>query len=169
MIETLRLIIRPLTCDELVKQLTAPEELAESLGLKPSQSLADREAQEAMLHDLLPLLSDPDNNPLFYTMWIVIEKNVKAIIGGICFHGEPDHSGEVEIGYGTDEEYRNRGYMSETIAGLLHWAGGQKSINTIKAETDKVNVASVRVLEKNNFVVTGQTDTAVIMKYNFGK
>ena len=99
MIETGRLIIKPLSFNELIKHIKSPNVLANDLGLKPSKSLIDKETQDAILNDLLPNLSDLNKDPLFYTMWIVIEKDEKAIIGGICFHGEPDNNGEVEIGY----------------------------------------------------------------------
>jgi len=98
-------------------------------------------------------------------MWIMIEKNLKAIIGGICFHGEPDENGEVEIGYGTDRDYQNKGYMTETIFGLIQWAKNNRRIQIIKAETDKTNTASIIVLEKNNFEITAQNENSVIMKF----
>ncbi len=126
MIETNRLIIKPLSYNELIKHIKSPNDLANDFGLKPSKSLLDKETQEAILNDLLPNLSDLTKDPLFYTMWIVIEKNEKAIIGGICFHGEPDNNGEVEIGYGIDNDYRNKGYMTETISGLIHWIKKQR-------------------------------------------
>ncbi|MGV8138864.1 MAG: GNAT family N-acetyltransferase [Mangrovibacterium sp.] len=116
------------------------------------------------MNDLLPNLSDSKKDYLFYTMWIVVEKSKRAIIGGICFHGEPDKNGEVEIGYGTDDGYRNGGYMTETISGLVQWATANKKIQIIKAETYKTNTPSIRVLEKNNFEIAGQNDASVIMK-----
>ncbi len=164
MIGTQRLLLRPLSYDELIKHIKYPDELAEDMCLKPSKSLVDKDVQEAILNDLLPNLSDPKKDYLFYTMWIIIEKNKKAIIGGICFHGEPDKNGEVEIGYGTDDEYRNNGYMTETISGLIQWAKANKRICTIKAEIDKTNASSIRVLEKNNFEISERNNDSVIMK-----
>ncbi|MBN2172515.1 MAG: GNAT family N-acetyltransferase [Bacteroidales bacterium] len=165
MIETPRLILKPLSLDELIKHIKSPDELTKDLGLKPSRSLRDKETQEAILDDLLPNLSKPGKDYLFNTMWIIIEKNKKTIVGGICFHGEPDSNGEVEIGYGTDDDFRNFGYMSETISALIQWAKINKKIKTIKAETDKSNISSIRVLEKNNFVKIKENDSTIIMKF----
>jgi len=53
MIETKRLIIKPLSCDELQKYINSPNELAKDLGLIPSQVLIDNETQNAILNDLL--------------------------------------------------------------------------------------------------------------------
>lgn len=164
MIETSRLIIRPLSHNELIKHIKSPGDLADDLALKPSKSLIDKETQEAILNDLLPNLSDLTKDPLFYTMWIIIERREKSIIGGICFHGQPDKNGEVEIGYGIDNEYRNKGYMTETISGFIHWAKNRGDIKAIKAVTDRVNLSSVQVLKKNYFKISEQDDNVVTMK-----
>ena len=163
MIETKRLIIKPLSSDELKKHINSPNELANDLGLIPSQILIDKETQEAILNDLLPNIEDSNKDSLFYTMWIVIEKSKKAIVGGICFHGEPNENGEVEIGYGTDDGYRNQGYMTETIAGMVQWIRCNKDVKIIKAETDNENISSVRVLEKNGFKIYQRNDNSVIL------
>ena len=164
MIETKRLFIRPLTAEELKKHIDSPIDFAKELGLIPSQSLIDNETKEAILNDLLPNIIDNTKDSHFYTMWILIDKVQKAIIGGICFHGEPNDNGEVESGYGTDSDYRNRGYMTETIAGLISWIRENKNVKAIKAETDIENSSSIKVLEKNNFKAIQQIDKAVILR-----
>ena len=134
------------------------------MGLVPSQTLMDKNAQEAILNDLLPNIEDSNKDPLFYTMWIVVEKSEGAIVGGICFHGEPDVNGEVEIGYGTDYGYRNKGIMTETIAGLIHWLKADNKVKIIRAETETGNSSSIRVLEKNDFKIFQRNDDSVILK-----
>lgn len=164
MIKTDRLIIKPLSYNDLIKHIKSPTELANDLGLKPSKSLIDKETQEAILNDLLPNLSELTKDPLFYTMWIIIEKKEKAIIGGICFHGQPDINGEVEIGYGIDSDYRNKGYMTEAISGFINWTKTRGEIKNIKAITDKTNLSSIQVLKKNNFKISEQDDNSVTMR-----
>ena len=164
MIETSRLIIKPLTGDHLKKYIDSPEELTIDLGLIPSKIQMAEELKDAIRKDLLPMITDPSKDPLYYTMWLVIEKKHSAIIGGICFHGEPDKNGEVEIGYGIDGPFQNRGYMSETIAGFTHWAIKNKKARTIRAETENDNIASIRVLEKNGFKLSLPTEKTLIFK-----
>jgi len=130
---------------KLKKHIDLPNDFAMELGLIPSQSLIDNETKEAISNDLLPNIADTTKDPDFYTMWIMIEKVQKAIIGGICFHGEPNENGEVEIGYRTDFYYRNRGFMTETIAGLIRWIRENKHVKAIKAETLIENSSSVKV------------------------
>ncbi|HEX2958086.1 MAG TPA: GNAT family N-acetyltransferase [Chitinispirillaceae bacterium] len=164
MIETKRLLIKPLTAEELKRHFDSPDDFAKEIGLIPSQSLIDNETREAILKDLLPNIADTTKDSLFYTMWIVIEKSKNAIIGGICFHGEPDEKGDVEIGYGTDLEYRNKGYMTETISGLVQWIRENKKVTSITAETEHTNISSIKVLEKNGFKLYQQSDNFLIMK-----
>jgi RimJ/RimL family protein N-acetyltransferase len=161
-IETERLRIRPLNYNELEKLAEFPDELAEDLGLIPSDSLSDHETRDAILNTLLPNLADPKKNPYFWTMWIIIDKTSGAIAGGICFHGEPDETGEVEIGYGTDLHHRNTGIMTETLAGFIGWIRKQGNVNSVRAETDAGNQASIRVLEKSGFTEHERTGSSVI-------
>lgn len=164
MIETKRLLIKPLTAEELKQHIDSPYDFAKELGLIPSQSLIANETKEAILNDLLPNITDTTKDSDFYTMWILIEKSKKAIIGGICFHGEPNENGEVEIGYGTDLEYRNNGYMTESISGLIHWIRENKDVRAITAETENTNISSIKLLEKNDFKLIQQCDNSVILK-----
>lgn len=73
--------------------------------------------------------------------------------------GEPNEKGEIEVGYGTYEEFRGKRFMIEALAGLIGWAKQQANVNTIIASTDKSNVASYTILERNQFTKTDETDT----------
>ncbi|WP_347049134.1 GNAT family N-acetyltransferase [Flavobacterium olei] len=86
------------------------------------------------------------------------KKLLKTTLRVLCFVGEPNSAGEVEIGYGTYETFRKKGYMTEAVGGIIDWAGKQPNIKTIVASTDKTNQASSSVLEKNNFLKIGQTE-----------
>ena len=164
MIETKRLIIKPLNSDQLEKYINSPDELAADLGLIPSLVPMPDEVKDAIRNDLLPMISDPTKDTLFYTFWIIVEKSRSAIVGGICIHGEHDENEEVEIGYGIDEPFQNRGYMSETIAGLTRWLTENPKVKVVKAETEADNLPSVRVLERNGFKLFQQDDKNLILK-----
>ncbi len=112
----------------------------------------------------MPNIDNPKKDYLFYTMWIIVEKQERAIIGGICFHGAPDENGKVEIGYGTDNGYRNKGFMTEAIAGLIQWIQKNRNVELITAETESSNIASVKVLEKNNFKRENIIDKSLFLR-----
>ena len=86
------------------------------------------------------------------------------MVGDLCFMGEPNHSGEVEIGYGTYPVFRSKGYMADAVGGMVGWAAEQPEVRAVVASTDKDNPASMAVLVKNGFVRTGVTDLLIHWK-----
>jgi RimJ/RimL family protein N-acetyltransferase len=96
---------------------------------------------------------------LFSTLWTIISKAENKMVGDICFVGEPNEVGEIEIGYGTYEEFRGKGFMTEAVGGMIGWAKKQTGVKSIVASTDKSNPASYSVLIKNNFSKIGETET----------
>ncbi|SET31056.1 GNAT family N-acetyltransferase [[Clostridium] polysaccharolyticum] len=78
-----------------------------------------------------------------------------TIIGDLCFKGEPDKSGAVEIGYGIDAKYQRNGYGTEMVAAMAHWALVQPGVKLVVAQTNKENLASQKVLRNNGFIQDG--------------
>ncbi len=104
--------------------------------------------------------SDPENM-IWYLPWQIIHKEDNAIIGGILFKGGPNGRGEVEVGYGLNGAYQNRGYMTQAVASILEWALDQPDVQAVVAETDKDNIASQRVVQKNGMRALRKTDAEV--------
>lgn len=158
MIETLRLTLKPLTYDQLLKYIRCDHSLEAELGLNPSMRTMTPELVEALEQTILPHVTDPARNYLFNTLWTAIDRDAQQMVGDLCFVGEPNEAGEVEIGYGTYPEFQGQGYMTEMVSGMVAWAKAQPGVKAIIASTDATNVASYRVLQKNNFVQTGDGD-----------
>ena len=158
MIETERLIIQPLTYGQLLKYVKSDNSLEAELNLNVTSRTISTELEEALEQTILPNVADISKNYLFSTLWTVISKADNKMVGDLCFVGEPNMDGEVEIGYGTYEEFRKRGFMKEAVRGMIGWVEKQPSVKSIIASTDKTNIASSQVLEKNNFLKTGETD-----------
>ena len=158
MIETLRLTLKPLTYDQLLKYIRCDHSLESELGLNPSDRSIEPALVEALEQTILPHVADPARNYLFNTLWTAIDRDAQQMVGDLCFVGEPNEAGEVEIGYGTYPEFQGQGYMTEMVNGMVEWAKTQPGVRAIIASTDATNVASYRVLQKNNFVQTGDGD-----------
>lgn len=157
MIETPRLILKPLTYGQLLKYIQCDNSLEAELNLKPTARTMSPELIEAFEQTILPAVADPSRNYLFSTLWTAIDKEEQCMIGDLCFIGEPNEAGEVEIGYGTYPQFQGRGYMTEIVSGMVAWARMQHGVKAIIASTDKTNVASFTVLMKNIFVKVGET------------
>lgn len=80
--------------------------------------------------------------------WFVIRKEDGMFIGDIGFKGKPSLNKVVEVSYGLMEPYFNKGYATEAMKELVHWAFDTNQVNKIMAEVLTVNEASIHVLNK---------------------
>lgn len=160
MIETQRLILKPLTYDQLVKYAQCDNSLEQELQLNKSSRTISPELKEALENTILPNVADPTKNYLYSTLWTAISKKDNIMVGDLCIVGEPNENGEIEIGYGTYDEFQGRGFMTEIVGGIIEWAKTQPQVKSVIASTDKSNAASFKVLQKNNFQKTGETETS---------
>ncbi len=67
-------------------------------------------------------------------------------------------NGEVEIGYGIDPNYQNRGYTTETVQTLINWGFQEPQCTAVIADPHKSNFASNRALKKVGMRVYEETD-----------
>ena len=151
MVETERLILLPLTYPQLLKYRASDHSLDEELGLNQTERTISPDLEEALAQTILPSVADKLKNYLFFTLWSVIVKAENRMVGDLCFIGEPNVGGEIQIGYGTYDKFRGMGYMTEAVGGMLKWAEKQPLVTCIIAGTEMNNVASAKVLQKNGF------------------
>lgn len=159
MIETKRLILKPLTYDQLIKYTKCDNSLEKELNLSETARTISPELKEAFEQTILPNVADKGKNYLYSTLWTAILKTENKMIGDLCIVGEPNAYGEIEIGYGTYDEFKNKGFMTEIVSGIIQWTKTQPLVKSIVASTDKTNAASFKVLQKNNFIKIGETET----------
>ncbi|MBP8114140.1 MAG: GNAT family N-acetyltransferase [Chitinophagaceae bacterium] len=159
MVETERLILKPLTYEQLVKYTKCDNSLEEELNLNETSRTISPELKEAFEQTILPNVADKTKDFLYSTLWTAISKAENKMIGDLCIVGEPNDNGEIEIGYGTYDEFQGKGFMTEIVGGIIEWTKTQEKVKSVIASTDKTNTASFKVLEKNNFIKIGETET----------
>jgi [ribosomal protein S5]-alanine N-acetyltransferase len=169
MIETERLILKPLTYEQLKKYIKLDNSLETELNLNETLRTISPELMEALEQTILPNVADINKNYLFSTLWTVISKEENKMVGDLCFVGEPNEDGEVEIGYGTYEIFRKRGFMTEAVGGMIKWAQKQSKVRAVIASTGKSNIDSFSILERNNFVKSGETETLYNWRFEIVK
>jgi len=150
-IETERLTLLPLSDDQLVLYFQPNHKFEEEFNLKQNDRLIPEDLLEALNQTLIPNLKDKSRNYLYNTLWTIIDKKQNEVVADFCFKGDPNDMGEIEIGYGTYEAFKGKGYMTEAIKAVTEWALDDPNVTTILAETKMTNLASHRVLQKNNF------------------
>lgn len=159
MIETERLLLKPLTYNQLLKYIKCDNSLEVELNLNETSRTISPELKEALEQTILPNVADINRNYLYSTLWTVISKSDNSMVGDLCIVGEPNADGEIEIGYGTYKEFQKRGFMTEAVGGIINWTDSQTKVKSIIASTDKQNIASFTILIKNNFLKVNETET----------
>ena len=159
MIETKRLIIKPLTYNQLLKYIKADHSLETELNLNKTSRIISAELKAAFNQTILPNVADKSKDYLYNTLWTVILKSQNKMVADICMVGEPNCDGEIEMGYGTYAEFQKQGFMTEAVGGMIVWAKSQPKILSIMASTTKENIASYTILQKNDFIKIGETET----------
>lgn len=88
---------------------------------------------------------------------LIVHAADETLIGETGFHGPPDASGTVEVGYSIVPAYRGRGFAAEATRALIRDSLARPGIRRITAECLDDNAASLRVLEKLGMRRVGST------------
>ena len=80
----------------------------------------------------------------------------REAIGHVNFHGAPDDSGRVEIGYTLLPGARGQGYAIETVRALFAWANRVHGVRRFRASVAPDNERSLNLITKLGFVQTGE-------------
>lgn len=147
-ISTSRLDLIPLTREQLGNYLDREELFIREVG-PASRAILTPILRKAIQMKLLKLDQASPQDSAWITYWLIRVPPEGFGSGMIGFKGFPDQNGEVEIGYGIDPVYRNQGYTTEAVQGMIRWAFGDSRCSRIIApDTMRSNLASNRVLEK---------------------
>jgi ribosomal-protein-alanine N-acetyltransferase len=84
--------------------------------------------------------------------WALTLKGETKMMGRVClFHFDKEHY-RGELGYMLYPEYHGQGIMQEAVTALLSYGFKTLGLHTIEAVVNPGNDASIKVLERNNFV-----------------
>jgi RimJ/RimL family protein N-acetyltransferase len=81
---------------------------------------------------------------------------LRLAVGRAGFHGPPDPSGMVEVGYAVDPVYRRLGYARAALEQMLQRAAREPSVHTVRASVRPDNEASLRLVMQYGFVEVGE-------------
>lgn len=154
MLITERLKLIPLTADDLKLSIENKCKMEKKLGLFITGKQLN-ETMKGIYKIKLDCIKKDGANCLYYTYWQIVSIDKNCIIGEIGFKDAPNSWGEIEVGYGLDEEHRGNGYMTEALIGLAKWAFAQNGISAIIAVTTNNNIPSHRVLTRAGFMIQG--------------
>jgi [ribosomal protein S5]-alanine N-acetyltransferase len=137
-LRTARLLLVPADPEELRVKFDGPGGIPE--GVSPKWI------------DKLRAARSPDPWEFGYTVML---SESREAIGGVSFKGAPGPDGVVEIAYGIDEPFRQRGYATESAGALVTFAFDDPRVRLVCAHTLPAAAASGRVLVKCGFTRVG--------------
>ena len=164
LVKSRRLNLIATTTELLKKDISGSEHLAEALGVAAPDSWPPDLYGPSAMRYALEQLGEPTEQ--CWSFWYLTTPDEPRELVGICgFKGRPDASGSVEIGYSVLEQFRHKGLASEAVASLVGWAFTHHNVSEVSAETFPYLTQSIRVLEKNGFVLTGAGSEAGVVRY----
>jgi RimJ/RimL family protein N-acetyltransferase len=86
----------------------------------------------------------------------ILLADTRQAIGYLNFHGAPDESGIVEVGYTLLPAARGRGYALEAVRAAFDWATRVHGIRRFRASVAPDNERSLNLIFKLGFVKTGE-------------
>ena len=84
---------------------------------------------------------------------IIVNDYFAGAISLLCYHDIYQYT--ADLGYWLGEPFWGQGIMQQVVAVLIPYAFSHLAIHKIHAEVFVSNIASQRVLEKNNFIKEG--------------
>jgi ribosomal-protein-alanine N-acetyltransferase len=159
-LQTSRLTIFPLTLTQVLMYFSNDHLLEKSLRLKFDRPVLPKEFIDPIGQFVIPYITKFPQQLMFGTIWILIDRDQDIMVGDIGFKGAPTEKGVLEFGYGTHPGFEGKGYMTEAVQCMVGWAFSQSDVNIILAETDKTNLPSQKILNKNSFSIFAESDSA---------
>lgn len=93
-----------------------------------------------------------ENQSFYY--WVITEKDViEEMIGSICLWNFSEDKKTAEVGYDLSPKFQGKGIMDESMKAVLTFGFDKLHLNKIEAYTSSFNKSSVKLLERNGFVL----------------
>lgn len=148
-IETNRLTLSAFSSEDVENFfiLRSNKDFMKYLGLNP---MSKRSEARERVHEIIQAFKTQEG-----ITWKISLKGTADLIGYIGYWRINYRHFRGEMGFGLNEDYQNKGYMSETMPGVLAYAFMQMNLHSIMADVDPDNTNSIKLLEKNGFVKEG--------------
>lgn len=90
------------------------------------------------------------NNESVY--WAINLKNNESVIGTICLWNISKENYRAEIGFELHPHFQGKGLMHEAVTSIIEYGFKNMKLHSIEGNVDPENIASIKLLEKNNFI-----------------
>jgi RimJ/RimL family protein N-acetyltransferase len=108
--------------------------------------LSDPDVRTGLSIHLRALQADPAQVP--WHIRLMVHRDERCAIGSIHMKGPPGADGTVDMGWGVEPTYRDRGFATEAAQGVLAWVLGQPGVRRVTARIQPENLPSIRVARR---------------------
>jgi len=116
--------------------------------------LASDDCRRTWQYRVQQLLDTPSDQP--WVTGVVLDVPDGAVVGQAGFHGAPDETGMVEVGYKIHPDLRRRGYARATLQVLLERARREPDVRVLRATISPDNEASLALVESFGLLRNGE-------------
>ncbi len=99
---------------------------------------------------------DQDPGSSAWVTGVIWDEQEQVAVGRAGYHGPPDDSGMVEIGYAVDPAYRRRGYARAALEALLQRAAHEPQVKVVRVTISPDNTASYALASQYGFAKVGE-------------
>jgi RimJ/RimL family protein N-acetyltransferase len=123
-------------------------------GVQLTEYFLTDQAKRVWRYRINQLASDPGSAG-WLTRAVVAEPE-GVVVGYAGFHGPPDETGMVEIGYSVAPGYRRQGYARTMLTELMRRAAAESAVRTARVTIGPENTASLATISGFGFVEVGE-------------
>lgn len=143
---TERLVLRQINESDVneILFLRSDERVMRYIDKAPAETLDDA-------YEFIRKIADLEEKADAVT-WAICQKGDTKLIGTIVFWNIQKEHYRAEVGYNLHPDYWGKGIMQEALQVVLDYGFRVMKLHSIEANVNPGNAASIKLLERNNFV-----------------
>ena len=156
LLSTERLTLRQFTSEDEneIFFMRSDEEMNKYTGITKASSLDDARKHIEKINNNIR------NNESI--MWGIALKDNNKLIGSICLWNIEVEKNQAEIGYVLMPAFQGKGIMQEAVTCIIDHGFNAMQLDTITADLEADNTASIKLLERTGFVYQGLLEIGVV-------
>ncbi|MPM64697.1 hypothetical protein SDC9_111585 [bioreactor metagenome] len=144
--------ITPLKADQLKLFFEAPDQFEAELDLSSGEA-QENETLKNYCREVFDIgVSDPKKE-LMYTVWLIIARSTRTIIGTLRLHGPANEKHEAQLSFQIEDAYQNSEYSTQALKKFCEWAFSQNT-NFIQVSVPAEDETKKSMLLKSDFILT---------------
>lgn len=100
--------------------------------------------------------------------WAIVEKvNASLLLGTVGYYRMKKEHFRAEVGYQLIKDYHRKGIMTEVLPCVVRYGFEEMKLHSVEADVNPDNTASMKLLEKCNFILNGKFEETFFFEGKF--